>query len=264
VRTSFGLEASVLLLLLLPALAPADSPFDGTWKGDLSTAKVSAKPDVFLLQDGTYTCKTCIPQVKLPADGNDHAVTGTPYYDLLNVSVLDERTILKTAKKAGKTVLTSKFSVSADGASASTEFTDASATNSAPVTGTVVWRRIASGPPGSHAISGSWRQGPPKISDNGVTSTLKVTGNTLSMTSPTGSAYVARLDGTEAAYFGDPGVTSVSVRKLDERSFEETDIRNGKPVLVWRWRFDPDGQTAHIRLKDVASGDTTEALARKQ
>ncbi len=261
-KTSFGL--GVRALLLLPVLALADSPFDGTWKGDMSTAKVSAKPDVFLLQDGTYTCKTCTPQVKVAADGNDHPVTGSPYYDALNVSVLDERTILKTAKRAGKTVLTSKFSVAADGASATTAFTDATATNGTPVTGTIVWRRVASGPPGSHAISGSWRQGLPKISDNGVTSTLRVTGSTLSMTSPTGSSYVARLDGTEAPYSGDPGLTTVSVRKLDERSFEETDLRDGKPVLVWRWRFDPDGRTAHVRLKHLASGATTEALARKQ
>jgi hypothetical protein len=262
VKTSFGLQASALLLL--PVLALADSPFDGTWKGDLSTAKVSAKPDVFLLQDGAYTCKTCTPPVKVAADGKDHPVTGTPYYDVLNVSVLDERTILKTAKKSGKTVLTSRFSVDADGANASSEFTDATATNGAPVTGTVVWRRVASGPPGAHAISGSWRQGPPKISDNGVTSTFKVTGDTLGLTSPTGSSYVARLDGTETAYTGDPGVTSVATRKVDEHSFEETDMRDGKPVLVWRWRFDPDGRTAHVRLKDLASGNTTEVLARKQ
>src|SRR5262249_36969258 len=141
VKKSLGF--GVTALVLLPVLCLADSTFDGTWKGDLSTAKVSAKPDAFLLQDGTYTCKTCTPPVKVAADGNDHPVTGSPYYDSLNVSVLDERTILKTAKKAGKTVLTSKFSVAADGASASTDFTDATATNGTPVTGTFAWQRVA-------------------------------------------------------------------------------------------------------------------------
>jgi hypothetical protein len=60
VKTLSGLRACALLLL--PAVTLADSPFDGTWKGDLSTATVTAKPDVFLLQDGTYSCKTCTPQ----------------------------------------------------------------------------------------------------------------------------------------------------------------------------------------------------------
>jgi hypothetical protein len=261
-KKAFGLPACVLVFL--PAVTFADSPFAGTWTGDLSTAKVSAKPDVFLLQDGTYTCKTCTPPVKIAADGKDHSVSGIPYYDVLNVAMLDERTILQTGKRAGKTVFTSRFSVSADGSSATDDFTDATATNAAPVTGTVGWKRVASGPPGSHAVSGSWSEGPLKISDNGVTITLKVTDNTLSMTSPTGASYVAQLDGTEASYSGDPGVTTVSVRKIDERTFEETDKRDGKPVAAFRWRFDPDGKTAHVRLTDVANGNVTEMLARKQ
>jgi hypothetical protein len=261
-KISLGLVACAVLLP--PGLALADSPFDGTWKADLSTAKVAGKPDSFLLQDGTYFCKTCSPSVKVAADGKDHSVSGTPYYDTLNVAVLDERTILKTAKKAGHTVLTTKFSVSADGGSATTEFNDATATNGAPVTGTFAWKRVTSGPPGSHAISGTWQEGQLKISDNGVTSTMKVTNNVLSMTSPTGSSYTAKLDGTEAPYSGDPGVTSVSVHEIDARGFEETDERDGKPVMVWRWQFDADGKTARVHMKDVATGDVTEALARKQ
>lgn len=261
-KISLGLVACALLLP--PGLTLADSPVDGTWKGDLSTAKVTGKPDWFLLQNGTYSCRTCSPVVKVAADGKDHSVSGTPYYDTLSVAVLDERTILKTAKKAGRTVLISKFSVSADGGSAMTEFDDATATNGAPVTGTFAWKRVTSGPPGSHAISGSWQQGQPKISDNGVTSTFRVTNNVLSMTSPTGSSYTAKLDGTEAPYSGDPGVTSVSVRKIDARSFEEIDKRDGKPVMVWRWQFDSEGKTARVRMKELATGDVTEALARKQ
>ena len=84
------------------------------------------------------------------------------------------------------------------------------------------------------------------------------------MTTPTGSSYAAKLDGSEAPYSGDPGVTSVSVRQIDDRSFEETDKRDGKPVMVWRWQFDADGRTARVRMKEVDSGDVTEALARKQ
>lgn len=261
-KKSIGLTACVGGLL--PALTLAASPFDGTWKGDLTTAKVFAKPDVLLLQDGNYSCRTCTPPVQVAADGKDHPVFGNPYYDSLSVAVLDERTILKTAKRAGKPLITSKFSVSADGGSASTEFTDATATNGATVTGTLPWKRVASGPPGSHAVSGRWLQGRPMLSDNAVISTFKVIGDTLSMTTPTGSAYVAKLDGTDAIYSGDPGVTQVSVHRIDDRTFEETDKRDGKRVMVWRWQFDPDGKTAHVRLKDVASGDVTEALARKQ
>ena len=37
----------LFVLLLVPVLAWAQSPFDGTWKVDLSKAKLPKKPDVY-------------------------------------------------------------------------------------------------------------------------------------------------------------------------------------------------------------------------
>ena len=57
----FVLVVSFLVSLLLPAMAMAQSPFGGTWKIDPNTAKLPEKPDVYLLQNGMYHCKTCVP-----------------------------------------------------------------------------------------------------------------------------------------------------------------------------------------------------------
>src|ERR1035441_2650251 len=57
--------------LLMPAMAMAQSVFDGTWKVDLKTAKFPTKPDVYLLQDGMYHCKTCVPSVDVKADRSE-------------------------------------------------------------------------------------------------------------------------------------------------------------------------------------------------
>ena len=54
----------LLVSLLVPAWAKAQSAFDGTWKFELSTAQFPKKPDVFLLQDGKYSCKSVFPQLK--------------------------------------------------------------------------------------------------------------------------------------------------------------------------------------------------------
>jgi hypothetical protein len=54
------LAEPLLASLLIPAMAMAQSPFDGTWKVDLKTAKFPEKPDVYLLQHGMYHCKTCV------------------------------------------------------------------------------------------------------------------------------------------------------------------------------------------------------------
>ena len=54
----------LLMLLLMPVLAMAQSPFDGTWKFDPSTLQFPTNPDVYLLQNGVYECKTCVPPIQ--------------------------------------------------------------------------------------------------------------------------------------------------------------------------------------------------------
>ena len=61
----------VALVSLLPVLAMAQSAFDGTWKVDLSKVQMPKKPDVLVLKDGVYQCKTCVPAMTVKADGND-------------------------------------------------------------------------------------------------------------------------------------------------------------------------------------------------
>ncbi|MFI5070636.1 MAG: hypothetical protein ACHP8A_07085 [Terriglobales bacterium] len=71
----------LLMSLLTPVLASAQSTLDGTWKADLNKAQLSKKPDVYLLQNGMYECKTCVPAIKIKADGEDQSVTGHPYFE---------------------------------------------------------------------------------------------------------------------------------------------------------------------------------------
>ena len=251
--------------LLMPAMAMAQSSFDGTWKVDMKSAKFPTKPDVYLLQDGTYHCKTCVPPVDVKADGKDQKVSGHPYYDMMSIKVVDARTIEQTYKKNGKTVVTSKTWVSADGNTMMFEFTDSSATNAAPVTGKGESTRVAKGPAGSHAISGSWRTSKmDSVSDNGLTFTNKVDGDTLSMSTPTGQGYTAKLDGTEAPYKGDPGTTSLSLKKVDKNTIEETDKRDGKVISVSRMTVAADGKSMTIAVDDKLHGTSSQFVAVKQ
>jgi len=255
----------LLMLLLTPVIGMAQSSLDGTWKTDLSKAQMPKKPDVYLLQDGMYHCKTCVPPIDIKADGQDQTVAGHPYFDTMSVKVVDERTIEETDKKNGKTVVTSKTMVSTDGKTAAFEFSDSSATNADPVTGKGELMRVAKGPAGAHAISGSWRTSKiENVSDNGITVTYKVDGDTLSMTSPTGQSYSAKLDGTDAPYKGDPGTTSVSVKKLNKNAIEETDKRDGKVISIARISVGPDSKTMTIAVRDKLHGTTSQFVAEKQ
>ena len=257
--------AASLMFLLAPVLALAQSAFDGTWKIDMNKAELSTKPDVYLLQDGMYECKTCAPPVKIKADGQDQTVTGHPYYDTAAVMVISDHEIEETDKKDGKTVATSKTTVSPDGDTLAFEFSDSSNTNAAPVTGKGEETRVAKGPAGSNAISGSWRIAKfENLSDNAITWAYKVSGDELMMTTPTGQSYTAKLNGTEAPYQGDPGTTAVSVKMSGTDTLEETDKRGDKVISVSTMTMAADGKTATIMVKDLLHGTTSQFVAVKQ
>ena len=257
------LLSGLLIALSLPAIA--QNVFDGTWKFHLNDAQFPKKPDVFLLQDGMYQCKTCVPPIDVKADGQDQPVKGHPYYDSVSIKVVDDRTIEEVDKKDGKTVATSKTVVSQDGKTATFDFTDSSNTNADPVTGKGTITQVAKGPAGSHAVSGSWVTSKMEtLSDNGLAVTFKVEGDSLSMTNPTGQSYTAKLDGTEAPYKGDHGVTSVSVKNIGKSTIEETDKRDGKVLSVARWTVGSDGKTMTVKVEDKLHGTHSQFTATKQ
>jgi hypothetical protein len=257
--------AGLLIAWLLPATAAAQSAFDGTWKIDMKTAQYSSKPEVFVLNDGVYECSSCVPPVKVKADGIDHKVAGHPYYDSVAVKIISDRSVEEINKKDGKVVTTSTVVVSADGKTATGEFTDSSDSSAAPVTGKGVMTRAAAGPAGSHAISGSWVMSKmDAMSDNALILSLKLESDGLHMTEPTGQSYVAKLDGTDASYQGDPGINTVSVKRVDKNTFEETDKRDGKAIFVSRMTVSADGKSLTMVNHDLERDETARFTAAKQ
>lgn len=251
----------MLLLLLVPVLSWAQSAFDGTWKADASSAKMESKPDVYVLQNGMYECKTCVPPYKVKADGTDQKVTGHPYFDSIAVKAVDDNHVTESWSKNGKKEGSQDFVVSDGGQTMTVKFTDNSAPNGTPVEGSAVMKRVAAGPAGANAISGSWEQQSFNANDAAMTFTINVTGDTLTVSSPTGTGYTAKMDGTEAPYKGDPGITSVSVKKLGPNKIEETDKRDGKTINVTTMTV--DGNKMTIDNVDKLHGGTSKIVANK-
>ena len=251
------------LMLTMPA--SAQSPFDGTWKIDVNKVDFSKKPSVYLLQNGMYTCKTCAPEYTIKADGMDHPVTGHPYYDSVAITVVNDHEIKETDKKGGKVVGTSTVTVSPDGKMATVEFSDQSDTNGGPpVKGKGTSTLVEKGPAGSHAISGSWRMDKmEQLSDNGLMWTFKTEGDMLTMSMPTGQSYTAKLNGPDVPMKGDPGIDSVSVKKMGN-TIEETDKQNGKPVGIFKVTVAADGKTAKASYTDLRANRTNSFDAAKQ
>jgi hypothetical protein len=255
-----------LAALWMPVWATAQSVFDGTWKIDMNKVDFPKKPDVFVLQNGMYDCKTCTPPYKVKADGTDQSVSGHPYFDSVAIKVVSDHEIEETDKKNGKVVATSTSTVSSDGKTLMFTFSDSSNTNGGPpVTGKGEATRVAQGPTGSNAISGSWRTTKiESLSDNATVWTYKVSGDQITMTNPTGQSYTAQLNGTDAAMKGDPGVTGVSVKMMGKDTLEETDKRDGKVIGVFKMTVAADGKTAKASYDDKLANRTTDFAVTRQ
>jgi hypothetical protein len=261
------MKKALFLLLFTPVLLMAQgSPFDGTWRVNLQKSQLSRKPEVFSLQNGMYSCKTCAPPIEIKADGSDQKVTGHPYFETMAVKAVDDHHVDMTTKKAGKVMGEEKDEVSSDGNTLTVNWTDNTNPQGGPVTGKTEMKRVSKGPAGANLISGSWRN--EKVEDipaDALTFTYKTTGqNELSYSTPTGQSYTAKLNGGDAPFKGDPGTTSVSIKAINDKTLEETDKRDGKVISVSRITVSPDGKTLTIDSDDKLHNAKSKWVAEKQ
>jgi WD40 repeat protein len=257
-------KAMLLLAVFgLVGLLWAQSPFDGTWKIDLGKAQFSEKPEVLVIQNGTFQCSTCDPKINVKADGTDQTVQGSKDFDTVAVKIVDDKTVELTNKKSGRVVELEKSTVSADGKMTTLEFTAYPEASKQPVTGKATYVRVAAGPPGSHVASGSWRLQKANESENALTYTLKSSQNGLMMSNPIGESFDAKFDSKEYPVKGASGYT-VSLTKVNERSIIETAKRDGKIVEVNHMTVSADGKTLTIKSENKVRGTTETLTATKQ
>ena len=256
----------VAMLALAPVItfaAATMTPFDGTWKAKLDATHFSKKPDVFDVTNGKYTCSSFVPAIAIKANGTDQAVTGHDYYDTVSVKVLNKNSLRIVRNKAVKVIYEGTNTVSADGNTLDHKFSDLSGPQEA--TGEFTFKRIAPGPAGSHAASGSWQYD--KIlamSDSGATFKFVSFSHGLKMTSMTGQSYNARFDGKDVPLEGDPAQTTVSLQKIGPRDVEETDKRGGKTIDVYDINISADGKTMTYTDHDMVHQRTDVLTYEKQ
>jgi hypothetical protein len=246
------------------APAAAAGSIDGTWKADIDSVQFDQKPDEYLLQAGQYSCKSCVPSpFTSAADGAFHPVS-LPYADSYAVKVVDDHNIVRTQKKGGRQVGETKVSISADGNTMTGSFTDTSVANAPPGKGEFTETRVGPAPAGAHAVSGQWKTAKlANFTAEQLTTTFKVDGDTLHLSSPAGYSFDAKLDGTDVPIKGDIADTTASVKKLDDGSYQETDKRNGKVVGIATYTLGADGKL-HVVSEDKLAGSTIKYQMTKQ
>jgi hypothetical protein len=252
------------MLLAIPIAAWAAGPFDGTWVGDVATAKIEGKPDSYLLQNGQFTCGACYPELKIPADGKSHKVTGHDYYDEASATVIGPKSVKVSMSQAGKKFSERTLTVSADGEAMTEDWVSYQGPTPAPAK--FAYTRVTAGPAGAHPVSGSWKQDTKNstMSTDLVTVTYQQTADGLKMSVPTGQSYDARFDGKEYLTAGDPGKTMVSLEKLGPKKIRETDKRNGQITDVITMEVSADGHTMHVVDEVSRQGIKIIYTAKKQ
>jgi len=190
-------------------------------------------------------------EMEVKADGDDHKVAETAYWDTLNVQIVDARTVAIIAKKAGKTMLTEVDAVSPDGSRLAQAVKDT--TESETVTIETYHQRIKKGPDGSHAISGSWRAYKTNRSRNGSIIRYKCTADAFSAETPLGERFTAKFDGRDYPVEDDPGHTTVSAKLLSPDTVELTSKRNGEVVAIKRMSVMPGGKAIRVDFKNKES-----------
>jgi hypothetical protein len=228
----------VLTALLLPFPLMAASAFDGTWKIDVSKIRGSGTAEVMTLKDGLYTCN-CAPPIHIKADGTDQPVSGRPDMDHMAVKIVSDHVVEQTAKKDGKLIYSRTYTVAPDGKAATFDTTSDRGKH-ATFHGTL--KRVGPGAPGSNALAGSWQIASyQSASENRLTSTYKVDGDTVSMSNKLGESYTAKLGDKPVAVAGDPDHDTVAV-KMVGNALQETNYRDGKVTSISKMTVSADGR----------------------
>jgi hypothetical protein len=259
---------SVLFICFAAALSAAvvsqaQSPFTGTWKTDISQTKWSPKPLTFYISQGWYHCVTCNPTFDIPADGQDHAVTGQSY-DTVAITITDDHTIAETTKKNGKIVFEQTRTVSGDGKTLTVHTVDHPKDSDKPLSFDTKAKRDGMLRPGVQPTSGRWIIEQQKGSDDAFLTTYKVDGDQIVMTSPDGETYTATFGGGDFPAKGAYGYNAVSLRRINPHTIEETDKRDGRVIDVTTMTVSANGKMMTAVDNDQVTGRTETFVAKKQ
>jgi len=245
-------------------IAAAEETIEGTWKADLASVQIDEAPSSYLLKDGSYSCSTCVPPLTVAADGAFHPVADRPYYDAMSVKIVDAKTVTMVRKKGDRVISEATTTVSPDGDSLTFDVNDTSTPNAPAVKVKGSETRVAAAPAGAHAISGSWKTAKyDSVSDEGLTFSFDVEGDTLTMTSPAGQSYSAQFGGPAVPIKGDTGGTTVAVERVGQAGFRETSTRDAKVVNVTTFTAGTDGKLAVVS-ENKRQASTMKYSANKQ
>jgi hypothetical protein len=237
-----------LLVLLLPTLAAAHSPFEGEWTLRPQLSQWSAdSSEQFSVTRGIYRCDSCNPKIDVRADGAEHSVANALGFDSVTVKQVNSRTMRIEKRAGGKVVREETYSVAPNENTLSLAFTDRSAPKE--VVGHITFERVGGIVPQAQLMSGSWR--PARLVDLGAGGKLSVASmdNGLRVTTGDGRAFEATFDLKDQPVDGSSAAT-VTLAKLNARTVQINHKQRGGISDVIRATVSEDGKQLTVIRAD--------------
>ncbi len=231
----------------------------GAWKANVDSAQFENDTRNYVLANGKFDCKSCQPPFQVKADGTWQSVD-RPGSDSQMIEVVDDNTVRAAARLGDKNLGSSTWTVSEDGDTLTIAFNDVSGDE--PVTGSTIFTRTATGPDGSHAVSGEWIVSDiAEISDTGLLFDYALDGDQYA-SSGNGTSFTATLGGEPVAIEGDDAGTMVAVEQTGENSYRETYTRDGEVVSILDMTI--EGDTLSATSNDPRDGSSVAWTATRQ
>lgn len=239
------------------------SVFEGTWRVDPKTTQFNGV-DTYLLKNGIWHCKTCIPELTVKADGKYHRVKGSFYVDTVSVREMSDHRVEINCSKRGKPAGSIRMTVSGDGRTLTTNW-NSTCEKGQLGSGQYESERVGDVAAGVNMVTGTWH--PEQVKDVSVevqTISYTTIEDGLAMHEGTGESYTARFDGREYSYEGDPGITGVILKRVDASTIEETYKHHREVVMVAHMSISPDGRTMRVSIEDKQRNTVLSFIANKQ
>jgi hypothetical protein len=246
-------------------IARAESAIDGVWIADLSTQALSPNPDIYLVADGQYRCDSCSPPRAYRADGHPHPVPGDAEVITESVRVAGPRSIITHIVSPAMDRVTT-MTVAADDRTATYVSIDHRPGIVGPLRTEYLARRTAPAPAGAHPVSGSW-QGVRYVSVPEPLRTIELheAGGALTYSVPLGVRYTAAYGGAPVVVQGPyGGKVMAAVRRLDDRTVQETRTDDGKVAFIRTFTVSADGRSLEVTTTVPATGATFRATSHRK
>lgn len=260
----FAASAAILVVAALsPARSAAQSPFDGTWRIILSQSRFSPKPIVIFLSGGWYHCTSCNPQIDVRANGADQPVLGQAF-DTISVREISAKSIQIVTKKSNGVMTEQTSTASNDGRTLTVKSAMHPAGGGPVILTEITACRVGFAPAGINPASGSWRIARISRSENAMLISYRLNGDEVTVTHPTGETFTARFDGSDYPVRNARSYSTVSLRRIDKNTIQQTGKRDDMIVAVTKMIVSADGKRMTIVDNSPLTDRTSTYIAVKQ